>query len=112
MQHASLPSAGTANRKNSCLDLAIAHLNAPTGPVLTREELCAALRSGSLAILQRPIAAALVSYLFVELPPELISRCAIEAGSDVRHANELYRETLHVHVPRSIQWERSVEHLL
>ena len=97
---------------NSGLDLATAHLNAPVGPVLTREELCSALRSGNLAAIHRPSAASLVCFMFVELEPALITRCVMEAQSDLRRANDLYKETLRAHAPRSPQWERSVEHLL
>ena len=99
-------------RSNSGLDLATAHLNASTGPTVTRDELCAALQTGSLAVIHRPRAASLVCFMFVELEPALISRCVVEAQSDFRRANELYRETLRANVPRSQKWERSVEQLL
>jgi hypothetical protein len=99
-------------RTNSALDLATAHLNAPVGQVLTRDDLSAALRKGTLAAVARPDAASLVCFMFIELEPALISRCVMEAHSDFQHANALYRDTLHAHAPRSPAWERSVEHLL
>ena len=96
----------------SGLDLAVTHLNAPVGPVLTREELTSALRAGQLAAIRQPQAAALATYLFVELEPSLIVRCVREAGADLRRANDLYEDTLCAKAPRSPSWERSVEHLL
>ena len=96
----------------SGLDMAVTHLNAPVGPVLTREELISALRLGRLAPIQRPEACALVTYLFAELEPSLIVRCVREAGSDLRRAHDLYEDTLRAKAPRSLNWERSVEHLL
>lgn len=100
------------DRSNSGLDLATAHLNAPVGPLLTRDELCAALQSGNLAAIHRPSAASLVCFMFVELEPALIARCVTESRSNLRRANDLYMDTLRANAPRSSQWERSVEHLL
>ena len=84
---------------DSGLQLAVTHLNVPVGPVLTTEDLARALRSGSVAGFDKR-AAAILSHLFVELDPGLIARCAYEAGSDLRRANELYKETLLAHLPR------------
>lgn len=99
-------------RSNSGLALATAHLNAPVGQVLSRDELCSALQAGRLAAIHRPSAASLVCFMFVELEPALITRCVMEAQSDLRRANDLYRDTLRANAPRSMTWERSVEHLL
>ena len=107
--HHNLP---MAESPNSGLDLATAHLNAPVGPLLTRDELRSALQSGNLAAIHRPSAASLVCFMFVELDPALIARCVTEARSDLQRANDLYMDTLHANAPRSLQWERSVEHLL
>lgn len=96
---------------DSGLHLAVTHLNVPVGPVLTTEDLARALRSGSVAGFDKR-AAAILSHLFVELEPELIARCAYEAGSDLRRANELYKESLQAHLPRVSQWETAVEELL
>jgi hypothetical protein len=105
------------NRQNvramsdSGLQLAVTHLNVPVGPVLTTEDLAQALRAGSVAGLDKR-AGAILSHLFVELEPGLIARCAHEAGSDLRRANELYKESLQAHLPRVPQWEKAVEELL
>lgn len=96
----------------SGLDLAVTHLNAPVGPLLTRNDLMSALRAGRLVAIRQPAAAALATYLFVELEPALIVRCIREAGSDLQRANDLYEDTLRAKAPRSPSWERSVEHLL
>ena len=107
-----LNNASMIRSSTSGLDLAVTHLNAPVGPVLTREQLMSAIRAGYLAAIQQPEAAALVTYLFVELEPSLIVRCVREAGSDLRHAHDLYEDTIRAKAPRSPNWERSVEHLL
>jgi hypothetical protein len=53
--------------------MAVTHMNAPVGSVLTIEQLAKAFRTGSVdAITDSPTAAALVSYLFVELDAKLI----------------------------------------
>lgn len=91
--------------------LAVTHLNAPVGVVVTVEHLVQALRAGSVAGLD-PRTAAVVSYLFVDLEPALIARCVREAGSDLRRANELYQETLADHLPRNLCWEEAVAHLM
>jgi hypothetical protein len=96
---------------SSSLSVAVTHLNAPVGPVLTVEELAQALLSGSVASLNKK-AAAIVSYLFIELDPSLIASCVAEAGSDLRRANRLYEEAVQAHVPRVPGWEEAVEHLI
>lgn len=93
------------------LELAVTHLNAPVGPVVTVEHLTQALRSGSVAGLDKTVAA-VISYLFVELEPGLIARCAYEAGSDLRRANELYKGSLADHLPRVADWENAIDHLV
>ena len=99
-------------RSNS-LGLAVTHMNAPVGSVLTIEQLSKALRAGSAdAITDSPTAAALVSYLFVELDPRLIVLCAYEAGTDVAHANMIYQESLSRSMPRVHAWEKSIQYML
>jgi len=59
-------------RTSSVLSLAVTHLNASVGPVLTVAQLTAALRAGAVdAIADAPTAAALVTSLFVETEPRL-----------------------------------------
>lgn len=93
------------------LELAVTHLNAPVGPVVTVDHLAQALRAGSVAGLDARTAA-IVSHLFVELDPGLIARCAYEAGSDLRRASELYKESLACHLPRVPNWENAIAHLV
>ena len=96
---------------NGGLELAVTHLNACVGPVVTVEHLVQALRAGSVAGLDARTAA-VVSYLFVELEPALIARCAREAGSDLRRANELYKESPADNLPRNLCWEEAIAHLV
>lgn len=97
---------------SAALDLAVTHLNAPVGRVLTRDDLESALLAGSLSPIYRPEAAALVAYMFVELDPQLIIRCVNELRSGLLKANSLYQETLKAKAPRAISWEKAVRHLL
>ena len=95
----------------SALDLAVTHLNAPVGQVLTRSDLSQALRTGSLSPVPHQ-AAALITYLFVEIEPQLIVRCVNEMHSGLAQANGLYEETLKASAPRVPAWENAVRHLL
>jgi hypothetical protein len=95
------------------LSLAVTHMNASVGAVLTTEQLTQVLRTGSIeAIIDSPTAAALVSYLFIELDPQLIVLCAYEAHSDALHANMVYQASLALGMPRVHAWEKSIEYLL
>jgi ABC-type amino acid transport substrate-binding protein len=97
----------------SSLGLAVTHLNASVGAVLTAEQLAQALRAGSVdALHDEPTAAALVAYLFVELNPRLIALCAFEADTDVAHAHQLYQEGLLHAMPRVAAWENAIQYLL
>ncbi|MFT4179701.1 MAG: hypothetical protein QM612_09615 [Thermomonas sp.] len=100
-------------RQQSGLELAVRHLNASVGPVLTTGQLASALRAGTTRDLPvSPTAAALISSLFAELPPDLILRCTVEAAADVHCVDALYRESLADALAPVRAWETSVEHLL
>ena len=94
------------------LGLAVTHLNASTGPVLTAEHLAKILRAGSVDVITDAPAAALASYLFVELEPRLIALCAYQAGTGVAQANRLYQDSLRHGMLRVPAWEQSVRYLL
>jgi len=99
--------------QTSPLELAVNHLNASVGPVLEPAQLSHALRVGSVREMSAPpLAAALVSSLFVELSPSLIMQCAAEAGATLSRVNQLYRETLADALPPVRGWEEAVGHLL
>lgn len=103
----------TTAQHSGSLGLAVTHLNASTGPVLTTEQLAASLRAGSAAALAAsPAASALVRYLFVEVEPRLIAACARQAGAGLQLANQLYEENLRHAMPRVRAWEQAVAHLL
>ena len=91
--------------------LAVTHLNAPVGAIVSVEHLVQALRAGTVEGLDAR-AAAVLSSLFVELEPALIARCVRETGSDLRRANELYKETLADKLPRNPHWEEAIAHLI
>lgn len=96
----------------SPVEVAVTHLNASIGRVLSAEQLSAALKAGSLSAIDDPTASAAAAYLFVETSPSLIAACARAAGADLAHAHMLYRETLEQHMARVPAWEQSLEHLL
>ena len=100
-------------KSQSALQLAVKHLNASVGQVLSPEQLASALRAGTVrGMTAAAPAAALVSSVFTELSPELILRCAEEAHTDVLRVNQLYRESLADKLPRAETWEHSVGHFL
>lgn len=92
------------------LDLAVTHLNASVGPVLSSAQLATVLRTASLdSLIESPTAAGVVSYLFVEIEPRVIALCAYEAGTDLCHANALYESLLRYSMPRVAAWEEYVK---
>jgi hypothetical protein len=97
--------------RGSALEIAVTHLNVPVGEIVTVDQLTQALRTGTVAGLKRTPAAVL-SYLFVELEPSLIARCAAEAGANLRTVNQLYEESLRGHLPRTPAWEEAVAQLI
>lgn len=104
---------GPGVSQSDSLGLAVTHLGASTGPVLTSAQLAESLRAGSAAALSdAPAACALVRYLFVEVEPCLIAACARQAGANLQLANQLYLENLRHAMPRVRAWEQAVAHLL
>lgn len=102
---------GAAPLMSEALDLAVTHLNAPFGQIVKRMDLQRALMTGSLReVASQP--AAILSYMFVELDPQLILRCVNELRVGLPKADQLYHEALKANVPRSEKWERAVAHLV
>ncbi|OWQ90882.1 hypothetical protein CDN99_12030 [Roseateles aquatilis] len=98
---------------SSGLDLAATHLNASVGPVVTAAHIAQALRAGSLQpLVGDPDVEAMVSFLFVEVQPQLIARCATEAGVNLLQAHALYIDTLEKLAPRAPAWEAEMEPFL
>jgi len=83
------------------------HLNAPYGAVLTESDVVASLKYGRLSG-QSELANAVLGGLFVEVQPQLIARCALEANTTLVQANRLYLDTLAHAFPRCPQWEAAV----
>lgn len=97
----------------NALNLAVGHLNAPAGNCLTAGQLALAMRQGSLQPLtDSPSAAALVSSLFIDLPPGLILQAGAQAKADVSQLDKLYVATLAASMPRARAWEKAIEHML
>ena len=93
------------------LSLAVTHLNAPYGSVVCTGDLMESLSHGQLRASSIK-AAAILSYLFVEVEPRLVMRCAMESGASFPMANQLYMETVKGGAPRSAPWESSIKNLL
>ena len=103
----------TMTNETRSLSLAVTHLNTSVGDALSITQLKCALQQGSTnGIGESPIAAALISQLFIKLNPRLIVLCAYEAGVDARRANMLYEESLRNHMPRVLEWEKSTAFLV
>lgn len=87
--------------------LITAHLNAPFGAVLSAQDVTESLRVGRLAA-KTAQANAVLGYLFVETEPRLIAACALESGTSLACAHQLYLDTLDHQAPRSPQWESAI----
>lgn len=88
--------------------LITSHLNAPYGGGLDHDDLVKSLCFGRLAG-KTEQANAVLGYLFVETEPRLIATCALEVGSSLPSANQLYLDTLAHHAPRCPHWEHAVQ---
>jgi len=87
------------------------HLNAPYGAVLTESDVVDSLRRGRLSA-HSETANAVLGSLFVEVQPQLIARCALDANTTLVQANRLYLDTLTHAFPRCPQWEAAVACLI
>ena len=96
-------------KMSSSLKMAVTHLNVPYGEILSEEALKMALYTGSLKNIQPESSKALISSLFNECTPELIFKCAQEAGSTPEKANWLYLETLENHEFPSLNWKNYIQ---
>ena len=95
------------------LMVAVGHMNASVGPLLTPEQMEAALHAGTVdGISEKPIVGALILSIFVECSPALILRCAMETHASLKSVARLYRESLERGGFPSLAWERSTGHLL
>jgi hypothetical protein len=96
----------------SGLGIAVTHLNAPYGKVVTEEQLALALRSGTVHMEGIPYkSGAIITSLFTESTPNLIMRCIKDAGATIESAQALYLETTKDWY-RCPEWEEAVQHLL
>lgn len=86
-------------------------MNAPYGPIVTTGDLADSLSHGELRAASIK-AAAILSYLFIEVEPRLVMQCAMESGSSLPLANQLYAATIKGGAPRSTLWESSIKDLL
>ena len=93
------------------LSMAVTHLNAPYGAIVCASDLIESLSQGELRAASAK-AAAILSYLFVEVEPRLVMQCAMESGSSLPMANQLYSNTIKGGAPRSALWESSIKDLL
>jgi hypothetical protein len=100
------------DRDMSGLGIAVTHLNAPYGKVVSEEQLALALRHGTVHIAGiSETAGAIITSLFTESTPNLIMRCIKEAGATIESAHALYLETTKEWY-RCSEWEEAVQHLL
>lgn len=96
----------------SKLDVAVTHLNAPYGPVVTVDHFVAALRAGSYQLDEIPYSSgAIIASAFNECSANLMLQCIREAGASIESANRLYQETLADYMPPSPEWEEAVRTL-
>lgn len=93
------------------ISMAVTHLNAPYGAIVCARDIIDSLSQGELRAASSK-AAAILSYLFVEVEPRLVMQCAMESGSSLPMANQLYSNTIKGGAPRSPLWESSIKDLL
>ncbi|WP_371436199.1 hypothetical protein [Polaromonas sp.] len=97
---------------NSAIPVAVAHLNAPYGQILTAEDLTAALRAGSFTKMAHPSGSDIAAAMFIELEPEQLLACVNEVGGTLRGLQGLYEESLSRGLARVPGWEQTAEQLL
>lgn len=90
------------------LRMAVSHLNTSVGACITAEQLSQAMRHGTAAALNDRKAAALASSVFTELSPQMIVLASHEAQASMPQIQALYQESLSLHHPRVLDWERVV----
>jgi hypothetical protein len=99
--------------ENSAINLVVTHMNAPCGPVLSREHLEMVLLAGTLEVLEdNDRVKALLYWLFIENSPRLIVKSTREAGSKVVLANKLYEEIVRFGQHRVPEWEESIQYMI
>ncbi len=89
--------------------LLLTHLNVPYGPVLKLEQLQAAIRAGSLDVIEDQTARAIASSLFIECSAHAIMTAAHEQGVGPKKIEALYRSCVGIGAPRHPEWERHFE---
>jgi hypothetical protein len=89
----------------SAASLIANHLNAPYGRIVTEGDVLSAIRDGSTVGLS-DMKSSLISSMFTECRPELIARCASEAGINLKGANDLYLSILNSDGVQSLDWEK------
>ena len=96
----------------AALELAVTHLNAPYGDIVSVQDLAAALVNGTVngVATRVPSAASVLGRLVVEVSPALIGRCMVAAGATFASVRALYKESCS-QCGRVPAWERAVEHL-
>ena len=89
--------------------LLLTHLNVPYGPVLELEQLQAAIRAGSLDVIEDQTGQAIASSLFIECSAPSIMAAAHEQGVGPKEVEGLYRSCVGIGAPRHPEWERHFE---
>jgi hypothetical protein len=89
--------------------LLLTHLNVPYGPVLGLEHLQAAIRAGSLDVIEDQTARAIAAALFIECSEPSIMAAAHEQGVGPKEVEALYRSCVGIGAPRHPEWERHFE---
>lgn len=92
--------------------MVVGHLNAPYGPVVTAEDLAAAMSQGRIDAVASPKGRALVASMFIECAPHSIAAAALEVGAGLENLASLYRSCVESGEARSAAWERAMDELV
>ena len=91
----------------SAASLIATHMNVPYGKILTSQDIIASFKSGNFEAATEE-GRSLLAWLFVEVQPGLILKCASEIQAPLENVNRLYQRTRELGLHRIPEWEYAV----
>ena len=82
------------------------HLNTPYGKIVRAQDVIDSLKNGRFSATTEK-ANAILSALFLEIPPDLIFRCASEIGASQEAVYQLYRQSVQLTGLPCQEWEQA-----
>jgi hypothetical protein len=91
----------------SAASLIATHMNAPYGKIVSAGDVIESLKSGFFAASSKE-ANGILEALFIEVPPDLILKCAEQIQAPLEKVNHLYQAALDRGLMHSHDWENAV----